>query len=320
MFTVKINTFTYTLEPNKDTQYAKITEAKGDGSRAYIPDTVEYEGKSYLIDSIGKKAFMGLKNLKEVSLPGTVKVLEDWCFAQCTHLSHFAIRQFPEEKWQDENNISFERGVFEGCNSMESICLGYEEVDDKALLLGAATYRLSAPYLFQDPELGKMPWFENWDKSLLQFLNSKDDEGSADRVLCGEEDISYDGIGSVDGELLSDGMDYVEETIMRKCYLCFLRLHASENLKVEYQEQFVAYLRERGKGSQTELAWKVLKDSFGDKIEYFKLYQDYGLLEIEKIDEMLEDMGEMYAEAKAFLIGLKQESSDPSNFFDALLL
>lgn len=321
MFTVKIDDLIIKLIHNDNSSYfeqsVKIAEVKGDCSRIRIPDAVAYEGTEYVITAIGKKAFMGLKNLKEISLPGTVILLEDWSFAQCTHLTSFAVREQP---LCEPAIIVFERGVFDGCSDIRSICLGYEVYDDRALLLGAAAYQLPASYLFRDPELGKDAWYENWDKSLVQFLNSPDDEGSTDRVLCGEEDISYDGIGSVDGELLADGTNYVEERIISKCRLCFLRLKASSNLNKKYEDIFVSYLRSRGKGTETECAWKVLRDYYTDNIEYFKLYNNYGLLDIDMVDDMLEDIGEKHAEAKAFLIDIKQKHYSVSDYFSSLLL
>lgn len=313
---INIGGFTAYFEGIDEENVITITEITGNDSRMTLPDFINQNGRELIIKRIGKKAFMGLKQLKAVSLPGTVEMLDDWSFAHCSHLKELVIRPLTDENV----NIDFGKGVFEGCNELSSICIGYEESDDKAMLLSAAIWRLPASYLFKDPDIGTPKWCQSWDKSLKSYLEQNNDEGYTDRVLCGEEDISYDGIASVDGELLSDGTNFVRETIMRKCYLCFLRLKASEYLEEEYRNIFIDYLNKHGKGTKGEEAWSVLKDYFGDNIEYFKLYEQSGCLQNDKIDEMLEDLGETHAEAKAFLIKHKQSSGGESAFFSDMFL
>lgn len=292
-----------------------ITGFEGADSRITIPDIPFADRPECRVTAIGKKAFLGAKFLKEISLPGSVMTFEDWAFASCNNLNSLVIR--------GNGTVvrpHFGKGVFENCNELESILLGYEEKDDMSILLGAAIFRLPAPYLFMDPDIGSDSWFESWDKALLSYLASRDDDGYTDRILCGEEDISYDGIASVDGELLSDGTNYVKETKKRKAYLCFLRLNAPKNLADEYRNQYVSYLIEHGKGCGHEEAWEVLKDELKGRIEFLKLYASIGGIKIELIDDMLISLGEEYAEGKAFLIKYKQDNSGSSDFFSGLLL
>ena len=293
-----------------------ITEVLGNESRLTIPDMIDTDKGQMIIGSIGKKAFMGKSLLRSISLPGTIKELGDWAFAQCSHLNTFIVRGCKDEVV----NIEFGRGVFEDCHLLEAVCIGYEQVDARAIMLGAAVWRLPAAYLFMSPDMGQSSWYESWDRSLRGFLEQRDDEGYTDRVLCGEEDISYDGIGSVDGELLSDGVDYIRETRKRKCHLCLTRLKWDDCLEEISRDIFIEYLKNRDIATSGQEAWIVLKDSFGDNIEYFKLYADIGALKYEDIDAMLEDLGDQHAEAKAFLIKYKKENQSDDDFFDDLVL
>lgn len=298
-----------TFEVNIEDDNVTVIGYEGNESSIVLADDA-ISGKK--IVAIGKKAFLGVKSIKRISLPGTVQRIDDWAFSGCSHLKSITVR--------DEKNVVFGKGVFDNCEELENVLIGYNEPDDISLLLGAAVWRLPAPYLFMDPDIGSSNWINSWDMALNNFLNSKDDEGYTDRVLCGEEDISYDGIGSVDGELLSDGINYLVETRKRKCYLCFLRLKASDGLSYEKREAFIAYLKNHGKGMEGEEAWEVLKDDLKGRIEYLKLYADIGGIEIDRIDDMLASLGEDYAEGKAFLIKYKQDNNNSKDYFQGLML
>lgn len=307
---INIGGITCLYEIDEDKKEIVICGFEGSDSRVKIPDFLLAD-KEYKLTKVGKKAFLGAKFLKEISLPKTVEMFEDWAFAGCNHLERIIIRG------DSSNSVirpTFGKGVFESCEALESILLGYEEEDDFSILLGAAIWRLPAPYLFMDPELGNESWFASWDRSLENYLRQKDDDGYTDRVLCGEEDISYDGIGSVDGELLSDGTNFLIETRKRKCILCFLRLKACLNLSEEKKQIFVEYIKTHNE------AWLVLKDELKGKIEYLKLFAELGGIDISKIDDMLIDLGEDYAEGKAYLIRYKQDNSGGNDFFSNLLL
>lgn len=293
---------------------AVLLEYDGDEARVNVPTYVEKDGRNIPITIIGKKAFMGKLIMKEVSLPATIVKLEDWAFANCSHLELFSVRE-----GDGAQKPELGKGVFEGCKMLESIAFGYEKKDDMSVMLAALVWRLPATYLFMDPDVGRLNWYENWDKALVNFLNQKDDDGYTDRVLCGEEDISYDGIGSVDGELLSDGTNYVIETRKRKAVLCFLRLMHSSHLKDIYRTRFVEYILEHNIDKKSKEGWLVLKEELGGKIEYFKLFEAIGGISTELTDAMITDLAGNYAEAKAYLISLKSDAKE-DDFFDKMLL
>ena len=131
-----------------------ITGSHGMDTRLKLPDDID--GKK--IARISKKSFLGINSLKDVSLPGSIEVIEDWAFAHCTHLENLVIRD-----GVDSSKLTFEKGVFEGCTDLNTICLGYEEPDDMSYLLGAAVWSLPAAYLLKDPEIGRDSWFVSFD-------------------------------------------------------------------------------------------------------------------------------------------------------------
>ena len=58
----------------------------------------------------------------------------------------------------------------------------------------------------------------------------------------------------------------------------------------------------------------------GYEEEYFKLFADIGGINEENFDGLLIDMGENYAEMKAFFIGYKEKQMGGKDFFDIFSL
>lgn len=314
MGTIDVSGFTLLYEVNSD-KNIDITGYDGASSRLIIPDVISIGDVEYRVSGIAKKAFLGCKGLKLVSLPESVISIGDWSFAQCIHLEELAIRGGKESFASIAGRISIGRGAFEDCTKLESICLGYDEPDDLAFLLGSVIWRLPAPYLFNSPSLGNEEWFANWDLKLESYLNLRDDDGYTNQVLCGEEDISYDDIGSIDGEMPGENYAYIMEVKKCKCYLCFLRLMHDMHLSESKRDYFTEYVnRFTIKSKENDSAWQVIRDELGDDVEYFKLYTKITNPDGELIDAMLEDLGDKNAEAKVHLINYKQEmegASDP---------
>ena len=177
-----------------------VYEVKGNGSRLVIPDSFD----DAPVTELSKKSFFACKSLRDVSLPGTVTLVDDWAFAGCENLKNFIVR--------DGGVPTFGSRVFDKCVKTENICLGYEEPDDLSHLLGAVIHRMPAEYLLKDNDIGDDTWFEKWDRCLLTYLNEPDEDGYTDLVLCGEEDIFY------------NEPDYASNKRKKKSSLCMLRL------------------------------------------------------------------------------------------------
>lgn len=279
-------------------KYVVIEGFSGGGSKLYIPDIMEIDGESIPVTALEKKAFLGAGSLREVSLPHSLVELSDWAFAQCPHLHTVVFREL-----EQFNQLKLGRGVFSECPKITYICIGSEEKNALAVLLGAVLYRMDAEYLLNAEDVGLDTWFAKWDQCLESFLTQDDSEGYINMVLCGEEDLS----ASAD--------EYVKDQRKKKAALCMLRLQYEDLLGEESKQIFVNYLRNHTKGCETEEAWEVILSEFGDEIDYFKLFAKLGCIHEQNIDAMIADMGELHAEAKAYLIGYKQDNFAKQDFF-----
>ncbi|MCQ2524785.1 MAG: leucine-rich repeat domain-containing protein [Lachnospiraceae bacterium] len=285
-----------------------ITGFEGSDAKLSIPDYIE----DHPVTSIAKKVFLGLKGLKKVSLPEKLSFVDDWAFSQCIHLTNVEFRGFFPSKTG--------RGIFEGCERIENIAIKELMDDDVSFLLAAVVKRLSAQYLMDGSEIGSEDWYGKWDLALTSFLLQSDFEGYSDRALCGEEDISYDGIGSVDGELLGENAAYVRQVGKNKSFLCLLRLRHDKYLSDKTKEVLKSYIIKHSKGATNEAAWFALKEDLKNDTEYFKVYMDVVNPDMDMFNSMLLDMGEELATAKAYLISLRPEKNKTDAFFDDLIL
>lgn len=285
-----------------------ITGFEGSDSKLDVPD--EIDGK--LVTCIAKKTFLGLRGLRKISLSKNLKRVDDWAFSQCIHLTNVEFRgSFPTQ---------IGRCIFEGSERIENIRVTALNDEDVDFLLAAVVKRLPGQYLMDGAEIGNPSWYSKWDLALTSFIFQSDFEGYSDRALCGEEDISYDGIGSVDGELLGESAAYVKEVGKNKSYLCLLRLRHDNYLNDSNREKLVDYVLKHAKGASNEAAWLTLKEDLKSDTEYFKLYMDIVNPDMETFNSMIADMGEELATAKAYLISLRPGKSKEDAFFDDLCL
>ncbi|MCR5501972.1 MAG: leucine-rich repeat domain-containing protein [Lachnospiraceae bacterium] len=261
-----------------------------------------YEGEGAVLDlsgredlfAVGKKAFLNCRSLQKVILPGTVLGIGDWAFSKCRSLRSVRIDK------KADGSI-FGKGVFEGCDMLERI--RFSDMDEGASALYAATAnRMNNEHLLRAKDPGERFWYEKWDLSLLSLLRS-DDAESSDRVaLCGEEDISFDGVGMVDGEMPGETDDYVKKIGIGKCRLCYLRLRYPENLAPGIRETIGDYLRERAFGTEKDRAWEALKEDFDRNTDHMRIYLDVIRPDREKLLRMIDDLDASRVLAKALLI------------------
>lgn len=310
MISVSCGGFTLLCELNEDGESVVVTGFEGLNAKLEIPGSIEAEGRILSVSAIGRKAFLGCKGLKEVKLSQQVESIDDWGFSQCIHLVRVEASC---------ENISFGKNVFEGCNRLETIEInGCGE--DTGRLLAAAVCRLPAAYLLTDKDKGSEEWFKRYDLSLKAFLDRDDFEGYSDRALCGEEDISYDGIGSVDGELLGESESYLREVGKNKAGLVLQRLKHCRAAEKETIDRLESYVNQHAFGTRNPSAWNAIKEDYKNDTEYLKLYLDVTNPTAETIGLMLENMGSDMAQAKAFLIKRTEGDHKTDAFFCALLL
>ena len=105
-----------------------MTAAVGDGSSNYcnsgysgaangvivIPETVEKDGNTYVVDTVSYYAFKRSANLTSVTLPATVKTIENCAFFDCTALVTVALSEGLE---------TIGASAFAGCTVLENVAI-----------------------------------------------------------------------------------------------------------------------------------------------------------------------------------------------------
>lgn len=312
MLSFKSNTFI--IEYEMVGEEAAITGLKGTASEIIIPDSFDDGlGNVHKVTRINKKAFLGIKGLKYVELPNGIKEIGDWAFSKCIHLNAIRFSSKP----------SFGKAVFEGCERLEKIYVrtnetgSAKEEESLAFLLSAVVNKLDAGYLLRDDDIGTAGWYGRWDLALRNYLLAEDIDGYDDRALCGEEDISYDGIPSVDGEFLGDSGDYLNEVGKNKCFLCILRMLHDSYLSDEDRELLKKYIIARSYEKDKPLAWKMLKEDAGENMELFEKYMEIIDPSKEIIEKMIMDISADKANVRAYLIKCSKNSEDTEEDFFA---
>ena len=62
----------------------------------------------------------------------------------------------------------------------------------------------------------------------------------------------------------------------KKSALCLLRLFHSCHMEDSLHKKFMDYLLGHTKGSNSEEAWEVLLEEYGENVAYFKLFAELG--------------------------------------------
>lgn len=309
--TIEINGIQLSYEVRK--KGICIKESSGRGSLITIPESVLVDGTEIKVTEIGKKAFLGNKSLREVILPKTIVEIDDWAFSQCAHLRKIVVPALFDRS--PGNRFNLGRRVFEGCSELTQMCADKDENGPLSYLCAALVSRLPAEYLLWDDDIGSRHWYEKWDLALTGFILRKDNEGYTDTVLCGEEDISYDGIGSVDGELLGETYEYVKKVSKNKSFLCLLRLVHDVMMDDAARDVYCRYITNHKRGVGNEAAWLALVEDVGDELEFYKAYSLVAESSAEELSQMIAQMGEDKAQAKAYLISLRPKE-DAFGLFD----
>ena len=286
---------------------------EGTGLVCFVPDFVTEGGKRYPVTAIAKKALLN-SPYKEISLPSSVKEIGDWAFSKSIHLKNLTLRG----PVKDLPEVRLGKGILEGTDNIETVSFGYEEKDDLSFLLALCTGKLPAGFLVRTADLGSNGWYESFDASLEAFLSEEDDSTFLPDILCGEEDISYDGVGMVDGEMPGETPAYVRKKREEKAAVCLTRLLRSTGLSDEKRASFSGYVKEHGLGTKDPIAWEAIKHELNMDIDYVRIYCDITEPDKSMRDMMLRDMGKSGPEVKAFLLAGSGDES--GNFFDELRL
>lgn len=301
--TLEISTDYGSLQCEVLEEYVMLYGYRGKDICITIPERVA--DKPVMV--IGKKAFLGAKNLQELFLPECIMTIQDWAFASCSALEKLML---PRKK------LNVGQGILKDCVSLKQIItIGGpireepENEDDISYLLAAVMNKLDAFYLFDTAAAGSREWLKRWDARMMSLMAQDDAEGFSKMLLCGEEDY-----GSRENNL-----DYYMEQRRRfKVRLAILRLMHDAGLEDDVRDELRSYLLAHKKGESTEETWRVVLEEHGDEREYYQFLLDSGCITAENMNAALEDMGTQHTEMKAFLMNCQSAQTGREDAFAGL--
>ena len=260
------------------------------------------------LTSIENKAFFFEKGIRAVILPSSIEYVGDWAFAKCPNLERVT---FPCA----HHSGMFGRDVFGGCGRLSLI--EFEDMDESAArLLALCANRLSFDQLIRSDDLGSKSWYEKWDICLATRLKSDDAEAKMSAALCGEEDISYDGIGSVDGEMSGETGDFVLKEEYNRCALCYLRLSNDRYLSDNTRNIIEGYLIANRFGAGSEGSFYSIFEECGSDLSFLRIYLDTIKPNRDTLQDMIKTLETKDVYAKSYLI----EESNGLGSIDDLML
>lgn len=268
--------FSYRIENNG----AVLTDYAGRESVVRIPDTLD----AYPIIGIDRKTFMGKKDLLEIICPNTLSMVGDFAFAKCALLKTITFLT-------PLKALHFGRKVFDGCDNLNSICVGCDTPDDFAYLAATLASKLPSVSLLSDEDLGSDAWLGRWDLTLRSFACKNDMDGYEQFVVCGEEDLSYDDMVSVEGEAIADLSQYKKNVSKNKVALCMLRLLHHTALTDEMRLFYEEYIASHGFKEEMPSSYELLKETYAEHEEYIRLYLSIMNPCTEDVMDMLSDIG-----------------------------
>lgn len=258
---------------------------------------------------IENKEFWSQRSLRKAVLPAGIEHIGDWAFAKCVNLETVELAC-------DFRPSLFGRDVFKGCESLRSVTfMGMDGTT--SLFLALCANRLPYDHLIRSEDVGQKSWYEKWDICLAARLKSDDAEAKMSAALCGEEDISYDGIGSVDGEMPGESADYVSKEEYNKSALCYIRLahdrFLTEGVRGLIEDHIRANRFENGIGS----SFYAIFEECGSDISYLETYLDIVKPDKDTLAAMISSLSPSEVVARSYLIG---RSSDAVGGLDDLML
>ncbi|MCR5591952.1 MAG: leucine-rich repeat domain-containing protein [Lachnospiraceae bacterium] len=261
------------------------------------------------LTSIDSKAFLSSKQIRQVMLPRSIERIGDWAFAKCSNLRavKFAGPFRPG---------LFGRDVFAGCENLKLI--EFADSDSVTARLHAlCANKLPYDHLLRSDDVGQKSWYEKWDIVFQSVLASDDSEVRMSAALCGEEDISYDGIGSVDGELPGETGDYVQKEEFRKCSLCYIRLSNSTFLTESTENAIKNHLIANRFGEASGAAFYSIFEEDENILPYLRIYLDTVKPDRQMLSEMISAVPAKDVYARSFLI---KEAGGTGGGADSLML
>ena len=253
-----------------------ITSYEGIAGTLSIPSQID----SYPVTSIGKKAFLGNRHLRNIIFPDMIEAVGDWAFSRCYGLQKITM---------PKREISFGRQVFQKSDQLYEISIeGNDETFNR--LLAAAVTMLEAEYLLTPMQIGSSKWCRNLDARIMAVLRESEESALKNLVYCAEEDMA------------SKQEACLKELANRKACIAFLRLIHSDGMEPDIRQSLTEYLRQRTKGCRDESAWETVKECRKEKSQYCDILLEIGGIHEDNISAVLEDLKEDNVELKAYIL------------------
>lgn len=287
-----------------------IASYSGNDEEVVIPETVE----GLFVKSIGKKAFMNVRELRTIILPDTIEDLADWCFAYCKSLVRL---ELPKKDirighlpfFGDERLQSIYLRNVKGSGDTVYASMPEKDRSDIGVLLAALHSMKNTDHLINLAAAGTPEWFKGLDRRLLEYIDEPDEEGHAELILCGEEFLNC----------TQD--EFASMKRKKKAATAFMRLLHPAGLSDASGERYISYIREHAFGCEHNEAWRFLRDDVGHLKEYYEYYVNSGCLNEDNFVDTLLDLGDKQTEMKAYFLRWKENHKPKENdFFDSLSL
>lgn len=282
-----------------------ISGYHGFDTNVVIPEQIE----GCPVTTIGKKAFLGQKNIMKVEIPRTITYIEDWAFAHCYFLREITL--YPRK-------VQLGRGVFTECPKLAKanfselpehvteldMQIAEELMQSVSGLLMSTVTVLDAPYLFEPAKAGSTEWLELYDARMMTMLIQDDMEGYTNTISCGEEDY-----GNTSQET------FLSDKRKGKVRLILVRLLNDYGVSDKMRKYCVDYLQKYMPPNEYTESWQVVQSEYAESQECFLLLCDTGCVTENNIDFLIQDLGQDNPERKAFLMKYKQEHFEKADFF-----
>lgn len=236
---------------------------------------IENVDKSNPYTQIGAKAFLSCKNVYEIKLPDTIRVIGDWAFAHMKELKKIYV---------PASTIMIGKDAFLDCDSLEEVVVyqGGAEIKGLSYLLASCITVLKAIELldFKEAVEQNKLWCERYDKALTDFICRADDR-----------DFQPVMVGWFNDEGEEEQLArYIEKVKSEKINLCFLRLKYDLHLGENTKDTILSYLKaQMDKLTEDDiLGWEIIKDVISEDIQYAKVAVTNALLNENLVFELIE--------------------------------
>lgn len=129
-----LNGIIYTITTDDSVEVTKVRE----GSHVVIPDSIDIDGVTYCVKSVGMMAFFGKRDVVSVTIPGCVEEIGEAAFSCCENLTSVNIPEGVE-------TIVYE--TFYGCESLKKLYIpdSVRCVEERALWYCRSLETISIP-------------------------------------------------------------------------------------------------------------------------------------------------------------------------------